>query len=251
MRKSIKQYIKWLAPLSAAVLVAACSGGGIVTNAGGGSNNNTGGTIALPQTGQTPTLPVNPALVGMDGYTFIGVPWAYVTSGATTPATRFTPDPLDANCIIDNLTGLEWPKNGIIGFSNGTDPFTPLATPELDNTTVARNLVKWSSSGSANEVFTAIDNLNTEKLCGYDDWYLPTINDLSSLLNDGFITGDKKQSTWLISQGFSNVRAGGYWSSSTTASFTSYAWVVYFDYGVVYADDKGNSNYVWPVRLAQ
>lgn len=42
MRKSIKQYIKWLAPLSAAVLVAACSGGGSVTNAGGGSNNNTG-----------------------------------------------------------------------------------------------------------------------------------------------------------------------------------------------------------------
>ncbi len=190
-----------------------------------------GGTIALPQTGQTPTLPVNPALVGMDGYTFIGVPWAYVTSGATTPATRFTVNPNDANCIIDNLTGLEWIK-------------TPSSTPYAWR---AGNVGSYTYPAQA-----AVDAYNANVTCGHNDWYLPTINDLSSLLNDGFIGGvNNYQSEWLNSQGFSNVQAGYYWSSSTTASRTDYAWVVNFNFGNVFAYFKNRGNYVWPVRLAQ
>ena len=185
-----------------------------------------GGTIALPQTGQTPTLPVNPALVGMDGYTFIGVPWAYVTSGATTPATRFTDNPNDPNCIIDNLTGLEWIK-------------TPSSTPYAWR---AGNVGSYTYPAQA-----AVDAYNANVTCGHNDWYLPTINDLSSLLNDG----QASPATWLNAQGFSNVQARGYWSSSTSASNTNRAWVVIFNGGNVGASLKSYNYWVWPVRLAQ
>ncbi len=185
-------------------------------------------TVNLPQTGQTPTLPVNPALVGMDGYTYIGVPWAYVTSGATTtPTTRFTVDPADANCIIDHLTGLEWIKS-------------PSSTT-----------YEWRTGTAPNYTYpaqVAVDGYNTANTCGYTDWYLPTVNDLASLLNDG----EASPATWLNLQGFSNVRANVYWSSSTFATNPNVAWYVNFLFnGSVGAGGKGNLNYVWPVRLAQ
>jgi hypothetical protein len=190
-----------------------------------------GGTIALPQTGQTPTLPLT-ATVGMDGYTYIGVPWAYVTSGSTTPATRFTVGiDAEADCVTDNLTGLMWVKSPSI-------------------TTYA-----WISGTSPNYTYpaqVAVDSYNTANYCGHNDWYLPTVNDLSSLLNDGFIGGAHKyQSEWLISQGFSNVQANAYWSSSTYASNTTGAWNVNFSSGNVGAGSKTSTTSVWPVRLAQ
>ena len=189
-----------------------------------------GGTIALPQTGQTPTAPIT-ATAGMDGYVHAGIPWAYVDSGTTTPATRFTDNPNDPNCIIDNLTGLEWIK-------------TPSSTPYAWR---AGNVGSYTYPAQA-----AVDAYNANATCGHNDWYLPTINDLSSLLNDGFIGGvNKYQSEWLNSQGFSNVQAGNYWSSSTNASSTRYAWVVNFSSGSVNALTKGGGVYVWPVRLAQ
>lgn len=194
-------------------------------------------TIALPQTGQTPTLPVNPALVGMDGYTYIGVPWAYVTSGATTPATRFTVGAgAESNCITDNLTGLMWIKD-----------LNTINSGAAMTWQVALDLIATANNGAG--------------YCGHNDWYLPTINDLSSLLNDGFIGGaNNYQSEWLNSQGFSNVQAFDdldnstyYWSSSTLASNTYNALVVGFGYGFVSARAKDASSfyYVWPVRLAQ
>lgn len=187
-----------------------------------------GESIALPQTGQTPTSPIT-ATVGMDGYSYIGVPWAYVSSGSTTPATRFTLDPNDANCMIDNLTGLEW-------------------VTDLDAVAI-----KGSAAGSPTSWQNALDSItdiNTAGYCGHSDWYLPTVNDLASLINYGFIGGaNKYQSQWLILQNFQNVRTNSYWSSSTYASSTTSAWYVNFTFGGVGANSKTDNNYVWPVRL--
>jgi hypothetical protein len=50
---------------------------------------------------------------------------------------------------------------------------------------------------------------------------------------------------------FSNVQAIFYWSSSTYADITGYAWSVYMDYGYVDYSSKAYGNYVWPVRGGQ
>lgn len=181
-------------------------------------------TVYLPQSGQTPTLPVNPALVGMDGYTYIGVPWAYVTSGATTPASRFTVGAgIESDCVTDNLTGLMWmesPSSTAYTWRAGTDP-------------------SYTYPAQA-----AVDVYNTNSYCGHSDWYLPTVNDLASLLNNG----QARTATWLNAQGFNNVQALNYWSSSTDASNSNNAWVVDFDGGSAYAFSKIGNYYVWPVR---
>jgi hypothetical protein len=199
---------------------------------------------------------VAPAQVPATGQSSdVNVPGA--TKGVAWPSQRFVAgSSATADCITDKLTGLMWPKNGSIGFSNGVSPYTPLATPELNNTTPANNKVAWSSSGSANEVFTALANLNTETLCGYSDWRLPNKVELKSLVNYGAAS----PANWLMygsgNSGapacngacFTNVQANIYWSSSTSASDTTTAWHVNFNYGGVGADGKTNDLYVWPVR---
>lgn len=200
-------------------------------------------TVYLPQTGQTPTAPIA-ATAGMDGSSHTGIAWAYVESGSTTPATRFTAGTdAEADCITDNLTGLMWPKNGIIGFTD-TNNGVPISQPNYANSTVNLNYVTSWDYGNI-----AINNLNIAGtlLCGHTDWYLPTINDLSSLVN----YGQSDPAAWLNTQGFSNVQAGIYWSSTTSAQDTTYAGQVIFSNGTVGMNGKARKVGIWPVRLAQ
>ncbi len=76
--------------------------------------------------------------------------------------------------------------------------------------------------------------------CGLTDgstagqWRLPT--------KDELVRRSKKQ------QGFNNVQAGYYWSSSTDAANTAIAWFVVMNVGIADLDYKVNYFYVWPVR---
>jgi hypothetical protein len=190
-------------------------------------------TIRLPQTGQTKRY----ALFD-DGTYLMGESWAKSATGTTTPAQRFMADPQDANCIIDNLTGLEWPKNGIIGFAT-TSGGTPIAQPVYTNTTLNLNYMNWSNA------LTAVANMNSApaKLCGYDDWHLPTVNELSSMVN----YGAENPLQLLNTQGFSNVQAV-YWSSSAYAADPGGAFYVNFNYSTINIFSKHYFSGVWPVR---
>ena len=75
----------------------------------------------------------------------------------------------------------------------------------------------------------------------------PNVNELESLVNAEM----SSSAIWLNSQGFSNVQAYLYWSSSTYAGGTSSAWNVYMYEGGVNADLKAYAGYVWPVRAGQ
>ena len=109
----------------------------------------------------------------------------------------------------------------------------------------------WAKNGNiAEKEITWIDamfwvkNLN---YTGYTDWRLPTKEELEALSKHGGTNPSK----WFNANGFNNVQASWYWSSSTYAYVTFYAWGVYMVNGNMYVGNKGNIYYVWPVRSVQ
>lgn len=135
--------------------------------------------------------------------------------GVAWPSLRFTVGTgAEADCVTDNLTGLMWVK----------------------------------SPGSATMTWTnSLIYANDLTLCGYSDWRLSNVNELESLIN----AEKADTATWLNAQGFGNVQLDLYWSSTTYASSTDYAWIVNEWDGQVGADPKTATHYVWPVRAGQ
>ncbi|MBI4689287.1 MAG: DUF1566 domain-containing protein [Nitrospirae bacterium] len=138
--------------------------------------------------------------------------------GVAWPDPRFT---VNGDCVTDNLTGLVWMKS-------------PDSTTKM-----------WTD---------AITYSNNLSLCGYTDWRLPNVNELESLVN----AGQADTASWLNSQGFSNVQPDYYWTSTTYAFGTNFAYVVnIYDGKMLYYGSKTISYnytylyYVWPVRGGQ
>ncbi len=135
--------------------------------------------------------------------------------GVAWPNPRFTVGTGgEVDCVTDNLTGLMWVK-----------------TP--DSTTRA-----WQ---------VALDYADGLDLCGHTDWRLPNVNELESFVN----AEQANSATWLNSQGFSNAQADWYWSSTTYAGDTAFAWIVRMFDGYVINGGKSGFIYVWPVRSGQ
>ena len=73
--------------------------------------------------------------------------------------------------------------------------------------------------------------LNAEKHLGFDDWYLPDINEL-------FLMFDKK--TGKPKPELKDMKGLWFWSSSSYATHASFAWYVYFGDGYVNYGDKND-----------
>ena len=82
--------------------------------------------------------------------------------------------------------------------------------------------------------------------CNHTDWRLPTIKELSQLIDSG-------RDEWpvITVDFFWQTIPDDYWSSTTNTLFTDHAWHVYFKYGIVDEDNKSKSYYVRAVRSGQ
>jgi len=90
----------------------------------------------------------------------------------------------------------------------------------------------------------AIDYCEALTLGGQSDWRVPNINELNSLVDDTLFNP-------AINPAFLNTISNGYWSSTTLASSTATAWLVYFDDGGQGGNGKANNDYVRCVRAGQ
>ncbi|MBF0537156.1 MAG: DUF1566 domain-containing protein [Nitrospirae bacterium] len=141
-------------------------------------------------------------------------------AGVAWPNPRFTDN--GDQTLTDNLTGLMWIKNA-----------------NLPGTTKT-----WQ------QALDYVASMNTGAIgtCGYTDWRLPNIIEMESLVN----VGQADQTTWLGSQGFTNVQSSYYWSSTTyTNSTPSNVWVIHMYDGQVNLYAKSGNSYVWPVSSGQ
>ena len=143
-------------------------------------------TLNLARTGQTTCTNESGAVIGcagtgQDGDTLTGAVW---------PAPRFVDN--QDQTITDALTGLTWTKNA-------ETPGYNLYTCSATNITI-----NWQ------QALDHVTCLNNRNYLGHNDWRLPNIVELESLVNNEVPGSDD----WLEAQGFVNVW-GSYWSSTT------------------------------------
>ena len=167
----------------------------------------------VPQTGQTTCYDAVGTTItctgtGEDGELRMGVAW---------PNPRFVDN--GDQTVSDKLTGLIWSKD---------------ANPAAGTKT-------WQ------QALDYIKTLNSQSYQGHNDWRLPNINELKSLINQG----QSSSATWLNTQGVTNVQSDVYWSGSTNAGYTNLDWVVSMHDGVVGSYAKTGAYYVWPVSSGQ
>jgi hypothetical protein len=172
------------------------------------------------RTGQTPTVPIS-APVGSDGALQKGVAW---------PNPRFTDN--SNGTVTDNLTGLIWLKNA--NCFGGKDWATALT----------------DCNGLANGTCGLTDGSTAGQ------WRLPNYFELVSLLDLAYygpaLSNDAGTGQWGTgTSSFAGVQSGNYWSSTTNAATTDYAWHVLLNNGNVISDGKSYTHYVWPVRGGQ
>lgn len=159
--------------------------------------------------------------------TIFGVPGA-ATCGATQqsyPADQTLTDNTNGT-ISDDSTHLMWTKcslneaGGITDATGCTDTF---------------GTFNWVTAGSScGDLVSG----------GHDNWYLPTISELQTIVDYSVFN----PAIYGPLTTFPNTQSDGYWSSTTGADNSGSAWIVYFFNGDVYVNDKAGYDYVRCVR---
>ena len=122
----------------------------------------------------------------------------------------------------DNTTGLTWEN-----------------LTEDDGINCVRHRYTWD-----NATAVKIAALNEANFAGHDDWRLPTLDELLSLVDHG-------RHNPACRPEFLPTRSNFYWSSSTDQLDLGDAWVVFFLLGLKYAGYKTTGFHVRAVRAVE
>jgi hypothetical protein len=182
----------------------------------------------VPQTGQTMCWDsdgnvINCAGTGQDGD---------IQAGVVLPGPRFTIN--GDGTIRDYLTGLTWLMDGNCpdGARTWDEAFADIA--ELNSS--------QTMNGKLGDDYTA----------NYNDWRLPNVRELLSLINydyfDPAISNAEGTAQWAEGDAFTDIQSSGYWTSDTGVGAPVLAGFVDFASGGVSGLDKTNGLFVTAVR---
>jgi len=156
------------------------------------------------------------------------------------------------NCVRDNVTGLIWEVKSSDGGLHGKEHtytwFNPDETVnggvegrEGDTGDVTCGLPPVVAEGCDTVKYVAA--VNAAGWCGHRDWRLPTVDELSSIVNYG-------RSLPAISTDYfpDIVMPAGFWSSTPSAAGPSYAWIAIYDDGYLGTCVKSWNYYLRLVR---
>lgn len=180
------------------------------------------GVIQLPKTGQIKCYSANGTVIDCTtaGQTQDGA----MQKGVDLPNPRFSLFN-NGDTAVDNLTGLVWLTNGNV-------------IPQLDSSFDSDGQISWQKT------VEFIAKLNSEKYLGYNDWRIPNINELLTLVSHGETAGFG----WLDTSGFSSISDyNRYWTSTRSMPLATSSLSILQDR--VWA--LGSENYLLPVRGGQ
>ena len=145
-------------------------------------------------------------------------------------------------CVQDYNTGLVWEgKTASPATSRlGTSTYTNYDGTGSGQKSGGANATQAEIDASTNSIGYK-NSVNASNLCGYNDWRLPTKEELEGILaSSGSL---KIDTTW-----FSSTQANYYWSSSPYVGNSGNAWAVNFYFGIVDNGDRGSNSHVRLVR---
>jgi hypothetical protein len=195
---------------------------------------DTGQTKCYNNTEEIPCPAPGEDFYGQDGSYTIN-PMSYSKLDAS--GKRLPDDAPSWTMVRDNVTGLIWEKkqnrDNVQDYSNPHD---------VDNTYTwydsnpATNGGFAGVPGNGTDTEDFINALNAANYGGHNDWRLPTFKELDSIVNYGKVYPEASINEIF----FSNTARSSYWSSTTFARITSYAWTVDFYSGGDRAESKGD-----------
>ncbi len=166
--------------------------------------------LELPRTGQTTCYDTAGTMIPCAGTGQDGE----IQAGVAWPSPRFTDN--GDETVTDNLTGLMWTKDA--------------------------NLPGMTKTWQAALDYVAGMNAGINPNFGFTDWRLPNINELESLIDVG-----RYGPAFPIGHPFTDIQYI-YWSSTSYAYDSLYAWEILISDGRVEAEGKNGTNHVWAVR---
>ena len=152
--------------------------------------------------------------------------------------------------VRDNVTGLTWElKTKMDGVKDYSNPHDADNTYTWYDSNPATNGGYAGTPGSGTDTEDFINALNDELYGGKSDWRLPTVKELTYIVNYGI----PYPGPTINPDFFPNTQQSFYWSSISHANYKIYAWGVPFDYGYdgYYNFNKDHNYYVRAVRGGQ
>lgn len=148
-------------------------------------------------------------------------------------------------CVRDNVTGLMWEVKTIDGGlrDQGNEYTWYNPNPDENGGAPGRRDGGTCAGGIDCDTHSYVQAVNEAGLCGYNDWRMPTRNELRSIV-------DYRAEFPAIDQGhFPNTIALSYWSADPNPTYPNYAWHTDFRFGLAsyYYFKEGPK----PVRLVR